>query len=133
MHLVEVDFFHTEPAQTRVAGSSDPVRGQSLAAWVGDGEAHLRREYDPFAVPDQPRREGPLGLTVAVNIGGVDERAAGAEEAIQHLVGLAGGGCATHQHRAQAEPADGQRAQSSGLHTHSPPVLKHQHNDRSNG
>ena len=52
------------------------VRGQSLAARVGHSEAHLRRKHDFTAVPGQPRCESALGLSIAVDVRGVDERAA---------------------------------------------------------
>jgi hypothetical protein len=105
--LINVDHVHAEATEARVASGSDSVRGQSLAARVGHTEAHFRRKHDFIAVPGQPRCESALGLSIAVDVGGVDERAAGFEESVQHPVGLLGRGRSAHQHRAQAKPANG--------------------------
>ena len=76
----------------------------------------LVRDHDLVAVPRQPRREHALGLAVAVHVGGVDERAAGVEEAVEDPVRLVDRRLAAHQHRAEGEAADRQRAERRRLH-----------------
>ena len=54
---------------------------------------------------------------VAVDVGGVDEGAARVEEAVEHPVGLLlARGRAAHEHRAEAQAGDGERAERCGLH-----------------
>ena len=91
MHLVEVDLVDAEPAQAGVAGGADAVGREPLAAGVGDREAHLGGEHDLVAVVGEPRRERLLRAAVVVGVGGVDEVAAGVEEAVEHPVGLVDG------------------------------------------
>jgi serine/threonine-protein kinase len=116
VELVEVDRVDAHPAQAGVAGLDDPVRREPAAAGIGDGEAALRRQHDLVAVVRQPRRERLLGAAVGVDVGGVDEVAAGLEEAVEHPVRLVGGGLGAHQHRPDAQPADRERAQLCRLH-----------------
>src|SRR5688500_18429188 len=67
-------------------------------------------------MPLQPGRERPLGLAVAVDVRGVDERAARLEEAVEHPLRLLLRRLAAHQHRAEGEAADCQRAELGRLH-----------------
>ena len=88
MHLVEVDHVDPEPPQRGVAGRADAVRRQPLTAGVRDREAHL------VATTTSSRCRASHGasvrseLAVAVDVGGVDQRAARLQEAVEHAVGL---------------------------------------------
>jgi hypothetical protein len=116
VHLVEVDHVDAEPLQAGVAGRADAVGRQALAGRVGDLHAHLRGDHDLVAVVREPGRERALGLSVAVDVGGVEEGPARLEVAVEHPVGLVARGLAAHQHRAEGDPADGQRAELGRLH-----------------
>ena len=99
-----------------VAGGPDAVRVKARAGRFGHLHADLGADHDLVAVLRQPRRQRPLRRAVAVHVGGVDERAAGIEEAVEDPVGFVDWCGPAHQHRAEAEPADGQRPERRRLH-----------------
>jgi hypothetical protein len=88
--LIKVDHVEAESTEARVAGGSNSVRVQSLAARIRDSETHLRCNHDLIAVSGQPRCESALGLSIAVDVGGVDERAAGFDRSSIRWASLAG-------------------------------------------
>jgi hypothetical protein len=114
--LVEVDDVDAQPAQARVAGADDPLRLQTLAARVRDGEADLRGEHDLVAPACEPRGERALALAVVVRVGGVHERAAGREERVEDPVGLGRRRGFAHEHRAEREAADRERPEVGVIH-----------------
>jgi hypothetical protein len=116
MHLVEVDHLRAEPAQARIACRADAVGGEARPAGLRDLEAHLRGEDDVVAMSGQPRGQRALGPAVLVDVGRVDEVAAGREEAIEDALGLVARGLAAHEHGAERQPADGQRTDGGRLH-----------------
>jgi hypothetical protein len=95
VHLVQVDDVHAEAPQAGFAGRRHLVRGQAIDTGA---EPHLGRERHPVPVACQPRREGAFGLAVAVDVGGIDERAVGVEEPVEHPVCLVRGCHAAHVH-----------------------------------
>ncbi len=112
MDLIEVDIVGPEPLQAGVdlgenmlAAEPEAVR-PSCRGIVG-AEAHLGRDHQVVAaLAREPAAEDLLRSAEAVDIGGVDEIAAGLDETVEHfpaerLVGLAAEG-----HGAQAKLAD---------------------------
>jgi hypothetical protein len=67
-------------------------------------------------VARQPRRQRPLRRAVAVGVGGVDEVAARRDERVEDARRLVGWSLVAHEHGAEAEAADPQRAEFEEVH-----------------
>jgi hypothetical protein len=118
MDFVEVDGVDPEAPQTRLAGRTYAFRRQALAAGIGNGKPHLRRDHDIVAATRQPRLERALGGAVAVHIRGVEEVVARVHERVEHRVRLSHPRSAPHRHRAEAEAALRQIVQAANACTH---------------
>jgi hypothetical protein len=116
VQLVEIDHIDAEPPQARVARRADAVRRQAHAPGVGDLEAHLRGHHDLGSVTREPGRQDALRAAVLVDVGRVDQVAAGRQIAVEDALRLVRWRLAAHQHRTERQAADGQRAECRGLH-----------------
>ena len=107
------------PSRRRLASQACAIRSGASPSPPGSetGKRHLVASTTSSRLPREPRRERLLRAAVGVGVGGVDEVAAGVEEAIEHPVRLVGGRLAAHQHRAEAQAADGERAERGRLHS----------------
>ena len=88
VHLVEVDMVGPQPAQRRVQRGGQVSPGESHLVGPGaHGEAAFGRQDDPLAHLGRPTGQPPsddlLAETGAVDVGGVHQRAAGLDEAVQ--------------------------------------------------
>ena len=112
--LVEVDHVDAHAPQARVAGLDDAVGRQALRR---RGRRPAKRTFVASTTSSRWRASHGASVSseraVDVHVGGVDEGPARLEEAVEHAVGLVARRLAAHQHRAEAQPADGERARAS--------------------
>ena len=127
VQLPEVDVVQPEPLQGGVEGGQQVPAGGAAAHRPGAGPAHgLGRDQDVGPGDDVGEQvpEGPLALAVAVDVGGVDQRAAGVDEGRQLHGRLVLVGVAAPRHGAQCQPGHDQPASSQRPLLHDRPTYR---------
>ncbi|OEI67483.1 hypothetical protein Cus16_2920 [Curtobacterium sp. ER1/6] len=107
VHLVQVDVLDAEPLERGVEGDPEVSAGQpEVVRAVALREAALRGEDDLLRlgrVRGEPAADDPLGLVARVDVGRVDEGAAGGDERVDDLVGGGFVGFAAERHGAEGQ------------------------------
>ena len=123
VHLVEVDALDAEPPQRVVESTLQVPAGEAQVVDVAaDREAALGGEHDP--VTDlrrglrQPAADDLLGRPCGVDVGRVDQVAAGLEEGVELLVRPRLVRLLAEGHRAEGQVGDGASAAPEGSVVH---------------
>ena len=111
MLLVEVDRLDAEPAQARLARRADVLRAsvEPGEPSAGTHDAELRRQHDLVASAADRAPDELLVVAVAVDVGGVEQRHAEIERAMDRRDAVGVGGAAVrtrHRHAAEADRRD---------------------------
>ena len=113
VQLPQVDVVEAEPLERGVERGQQVAAGGAAAHRPGRGAADgLGRDQHVVARDDvgEQAAEGALALAVAVDVGGVDQRAAGVDEGRELHGGLVLVGVAAPGHGAQRQPGHDQAA-----------------------
>src|SRR5260370_32688525 len=112
MHLVEIDIVELEPIEAGFDGGRHMLAAQAEAVGpalprIIRSPAKLGRDDEILAVLAlEPAAEDLLGDAAAIDVSGVDEIAAGRDEAVEHLTAQRLSGLAAECHGAKAQLAD---------------------------
>ena len=129
VHLPQVDVVDAEPLERGVQGADQVAAGGvGVALALAPPDAGLGGQHDLVALADvaDEGADQPLGVTVGVARGGVDQRASGPDEGGQLLASLVLVGVAAPRHRAQAQARDGEsrRTEEPLLHGQTLPTRR---------